>query len=546
MDILNPRQLWESYDRNIPPDETVIKTTEDGLVRHIYFNGPACSGDEYSQARVRVYAKLVLPKCENPPVLIYAGGMNEDIDGIDVSFFTSGGYAVLVVDYAGETSNKARYSLYPQGIDTHWQADKEKIKTPRSLKDCCWYYWTACILHAAIYLENCPLVDKNKIGIIGICEGAPLVWKSSESGVIKGGLTFFGGDFVVSGSGRDFAPSSSADTEAGTEESYDMLAYKAALESRAYAKTAYPVLINAATNSRECSFDYLGELYENSPAAAFCVCPDADAAASGVQRDNILPWFDSILNEKTLDIPKKGLTVFGSGGVLYAEVETTAETVEIYYAEDCTAACRHFKRIIPPKSGENKYLAKLDVFDINRPVLVFANITTSDFTFSTPVINRLPSKLGASKGEGAFSRLIFVCEDQDDVDDNQNTGFLRPNGSFLERKKLSVVTGPLGLKGICGNELITFKPGDARFKVLPESLLQMTVSVAEAQDIEICIIDRTGNEYNCTKKIAAGQWITLSLSGAEFKSVKGAADFSKATGIKIKGQKIILNSILWV
>jgi len=558
VEILSPQELWQDYDREIEPDETVIKQSEDGLVRQVYFDGlPLKDG-----SRVRVYAKLILPDrrsevkrgneewraesgvegsgtVENNnldmtltphftlhtphfPVIIYAGGTNEDIDQTDVSYLTDGGYAVLLVDYAGDTGRKARYTLYPTGIDAYWLDGKKQ--PPREIKSNCWYYWTTCILAAATYLEKSELINRDKIGFLGTNEGAHLAFKASVASPIKCGVTFFGG-CIADGDGEQ------------------TLEFKAALDSRSYAATAYPILINAAANSRLSSFDYLRELYDSAPKAAFCVCPDSEGAASLYQRGNVLPWFDAVLAEKYVKTPRKELSVFGSGGAVYAEVNTKTDKVEIYCAEDGPAFCRHFKNLAVERAGENKYLARPDIFDPTRPLLFFANLIYGKFTFSTAVVVRQPVKLGVAGG-GVKSRLLFQSEGESG--ESENSGFLLPDGGFFEERRLLSVTGPLGLSGICGDELITFKPGDSKFRAIEGSLLQLTVSANVAQEIEICMIDKTGGERFCVKRIPAGQWVTFSLCAEDFKSLFGAADFSQIVGIKIKGKRIILNSMLWV
>jgi len=57
VEIISPRQLWEDFDKGFAPEETVVKESADGRVKHLYFNGLACEGG----GRVRVYARLIMP-----------------------------------------------------------------------------------------------------------------------------------------------------------------------------------------------------------------------------------------------------------------------------------------------------------------------------------------------------------------------------------------------------------------------------------------------------------------------------------------------------
>jgi len=268
MDIITPQQLWEDYDWSQPPNHTVISKnqTKDGHSIRLFYNGYALS-----DTKVRIYARLVLPQGEinldnqsagqicsrqniqsdqkntndeflegsnqlinnnvgekKPPVIIFLSTFDKDIDTIDVSFLTSKGYAVLVVDYAGGIGQKTRYTVYPKTLDAYWENQPELIKLPpTSIKTSCWYYWTTCVLHSVTFLQNCSLVDSDKIGIFGVDQGAALVWKSSFCQQIKAGTTFFSGDLMGSGE--------------------DMLLYKASLDSRAYAKNNFPILMQLPT-----------------------------------------------------------------------------------------------------------------------------------------------------------------------------------------------------------------------------------------------------------------------------------------------------------
>jgi hypothetical protein len=375
-------------------------------------------------------------------------------------------------------------------------------------------------LHSITFLEECGLVDSSNIGAVGFFEGSGLILRSSLLSPIKAGATFFCGDLLG--------------------QSEDMLAYKAGLDTRNYAKFSAPLLINATTNDHHGSLDFLSELSDKAPDSYFCIYPSADIAYADYQRKNLLVWFDFHLRGKGSLPQKATLSVYGSGGGLYAEVCGKADETKLFVAEENPPALRNWREQELQSKSDEKLFAKLNVFDEGRGILVFFLAKSEGFTYCSQVIFKIPSKAGAVGSGERQSRLLYQSGMTQDI-------FIVENSSFFEDKQSQEREGPFGLRGRSGDCLVTFVAGDAKFRGKKESLLQIMLSVQQSQEIEVSVTTSgSSTEYRCTKKIVSGNWNKLTLSSEDFKSAQGSPSFDKADKIKIKGKGLVVNSLIWV
>lgn len=231
------------------------------------------------------------------------------------------------------------------------------------------------------------------------------------------------------------------------------------------------------------------------------------------------------------------MNLFFSEGNLYTELTYETENVAFFAAADSKPDFRNWNKVPFSKLGQNKYLAKIDVFS-PKPILVFATILTNDgLMLSTPVMTKTPQRVAEIKK----SRLLYNSDMGVDV-------FMRENSGFFENSSVEIKEGPLGLTGIFGNHITTYKPGESRFSAETESLLQIILHSDTSQAVEFKIVlkDSAADEFSCTKRILGGEWTTITLSKNDFKCIKGCPSFEKAVCLSIIGDKITVNSILWV
>lgn len=513
--------MWDKYDRSTSLETMIVREDKTEYIdRKLYFSGFRAEG-----GTVRCYARFLIPQpstlnSQTTPVLIALLPKDNDIDRADAQKILQAGYAVLLLDYSGKSDKKSRYTVYPHSINPAWESDPDTIKKPPAdPKASCWYYWTTCVLHALTYLENEGY--GGRIGLIGIGEGAGPVFKSGLTQGITAGATFFGGDIPDTGD--------------------ELLAYKAALDSRAYADGCFPILINASSNEKNGALDYLNELYTVSPLSRFSIFANAETAISENQRISVKKWFDYFFYDIGELPHRPELNAFCSEGALYAEMDGDYKDVKIYYAEDRPAFCRNWVRAEVNKIGESKYLARLRVADPSVGILLFAAVTRADgFTLSTQLACKNPQKLGV-KADGEKNRVVYRVESAEST-------WLVQNGGFFETGFLEIKKGPFDLEGICGGELVSFAAGDTRFRGGNESLLQVIINSPTPQDAEftITVLDSAPVEYKCKKPIMSGGWSTVTLSAEDFKSQKGVPSFNKAVGLAIRGKGVIINSVVWI
>jgi len=556
MAILTPKQLWQDFDRHLDLNAAVVReTTTPFIDKRIYFNGL-----KTSQGHIRIYARFLSCDDTKKPAVIFLPPAEYNINNIDaqkiLTLFKN--YSLLIIDYAGITApDKAFNTIYPKDIDTYWQRDITTLAAPvTDMKTAAHYYFTSCALFALSYLETLN-IDKDKIGVLGIAEGASLVYKISIDKAVKCGVSFFCGDIF---SGQQ-----------------EYIAYKAAFDSRAYAaKTNMPVLINAAANQADGAFDYLNDLYLGSTNSRFSTFALSSKAVSEEQRQSAVKWLDFMLiqNEelaadrikttqnqhenyagKTKNLSNSETAILNpelnalppppkisssvSEGATYVELSGEFERVEMFIAEDRLSQYRNWKPLRHSKISETKYLARVDSSHLTYNV--YANITTKcGFNFSSEMISLTPLKvenIGTKRG-----RIIYKAA-------TDTGGWLIKGGDFFETNAPVLKKGPFDLEGICAEELISFAAGDEANQGKSDSLLQIILHINKPGDIEFNIIIQNDGiqEFKHIKMIMDKAWAVVTLSPEDFKCSKGTPSFDKVIAIGIKSdEQLLINSIIWV
>lgn len=511
MELFTPQELWKNYNRELPVEAAVVKEikTDGRTERSVYFGGAPCR-----QGRVRVFARLLLPEEKNPPVIIF---LSEKKRNIETAYFdwVDKGYAVLALDYAGKRAGKLRHTIYPRCVDAYWERDE--IVVPQNPFTSDRYYWTTCVLHAVTYLEQCDDVDSSRIGLIGDRCAAAVIWMAAYLTNLKAGITYFGNEY------------------GGENEVY--LQYKACLDSRAYAKNNFPILIQTDSNEKGGSLDFLSVQQIAAADSCLSVHPRTCGCIGVEQVKNAELWMNALLRNDWARPVSPMLNLIESDGSLYAEIIVSSETsVDIYYSSGEIPEYRNWRNAEVTRVA-GKYLAKLDVYNPELTIYAFAVAAFKDgYTLSSPVIAKQPQKLGVVANESLRSRLVYQSENGKDSWFKEGVG----------EDNVGVGVGPYGLDGVCGDRLKTYKISEERYRAEPDSLMQIIMYSPQKQDAEIALITED-DEYVCVKPLAlTDEWSTFTLSGKDFKSVKGSITPDKAIALEIRGKDIIINSLIWV
>ena len=524
MAIITLEQLWEGFDRNVSVSPTIVKEqTAPFIDKRLFFNGLTTS-----QGVIRIYARFLSNhSARAAPVLIVLPPIDQNIDTLDPIklLALAKHYALLIIDYGGLHKNKTYSSIYPKDIDTYWLSSSDTaLSSPKNIKNSAHYYFTTSALFAITYLEQHHKelnIEPNKIGMLGINTGASILYKASIDNAIKCGATFFCGDIV------GFLQ--------------DNIAYKVALDSRAYAKkTQLPVLISAATNEAGAGFDYLNDLYAANTNSRLSTFVLSSTAVSNGQRDNLIKWFDCVMQNSESNIPfRPKISSSVSEGINYIELGGEFESIEVFLAEDREAEYRNWKAVKHIKISETKYLARVQPSEFSQKI--FANAKTKcGFNLSSEMIEIEPIK--DEKPAIKRGRIVF----KSGINDN---GWLIKGQDFFDEDIPKAVKGPFDIDGVCAKSLVSLAVGDAASRGGAQSLLQIMLHVNKPIEVEFSLTTQNGKnkEYTHKKTIFERDWAFVTLSPQDFKCAKGVPSFDNVIAIGIKADTdVVVSSIIWV
>ena len=540
--ILTPQQLWKDYNRKeIPLGATTVNSGEstDCFFRTVYFNG-----EKVSDGITRIFAKLYVPKYAlGKSAVIVFDDADRSVDAFDPAFYLKNGLSVLVVDYAGFADFKARFTIYPKSLATANLFSEEKIledfETPA--KESCWYVWTTVALRAVTFLET---EDYQDLFFLGIGQGGEQVWKVCyfENTIRAGAIVFSGGAVKPIGV-----------TDLSEEKNRGYLAYKAALDSSAYANfIKSPVFMQITSNEQNASLDRMNELYETAGehGAYLSISERADRSIDPDRADNISRWFSAVLRgEKLPESPI--VSAKGSQNKLYYEIKAfdpahiTGISFFVAHAQK-NSAFRNWRIESMQMISEEEYLAKVEVLSATDPVFAFVNVQYDNgFCLSSAVEHIIPSSKNVLPETLTFKRLIY--------DSGMGlSDWLILNSSGGSNHKLSLQKGPFELEGITSpsHSLTTFRLADPQYKGRADSTLQLTLFSPTAQTVSFIVTasDRL-SKYTYIKELAINKaWVKLTLSPGDFKGTRGSMiNWQEVLTLEIKSaETVLVNSLLWV
>ncbi|MCL2061878.1 MAG: hypothetical protein FWH03_04550 [Firmicutes bacterium] len=538
--ILTPQQLWKDYDRSKTPLAVkTVSASEDGVssIRYVYFNG-----DSVLDGTPRIFAKLYIPA--SAPRTVSAVAVFDDpensVDAFDPTEYLSRGFAVLVTDYAGEADGKTRYTLYPKSLSAHADLLKNTLSASKdvSAAQSCWYLYACVALRAMTFLENEGFTNRF---VLGIGHGGEQVWKVCYfEGAARAGGVLFSGGVRKADAGVD-----------ANETDKNYLAYKAALDSSAYANfIKSPVFIQITSNEQNGSLPRMNKLYEAAleRGAYFSVSERANRAIIPSRMNNIALWFSMLLEGNALPSPPK-ITAKGSENQLYLEIKVhdpaqIADAALFVAHKQKNSAYRNWRRHEMPAISEDEYLTRVAVFSVDSPVFAFVNITYKNGICISSAVERVnPALLNVAAEPSAFKRLLY--DSSMGVSD-----WLVLSTESAADEKPHICSGPRELEGVTASHaLTTFRLADPQYTGRADSVLQITLFSAAAQEIGFHIKNEKSVRFSCIKEtVSMTNWVKFSFSPTDFKGSAGAlTSWQDVLTFEVTfTSPVLVNSLLWV
>lgn len=523
MDINSPITLWKDYDvLALPLNGTALsQKVENGIaVKEYYFDGYTTV-----DGRTRTYIKIY-ENSNHKGVVLYLADKTGTPNAEIVKKLYDSGYSVAVLDYLGK-SDRARFTLYPKslcscnldGVDEFPILDDETSN---------WYIWTCISRRAIKFIQE--LYGDTHIFALGVGLGGSTVYKLAA---FKDGLT-------ACATLLNILPNVVGSGNA-------LINYRASLDNAAYAPVCeIPLFMAISSNDDDGSLDDMAELAKNTASLKhFRIVERAFSGGIKAVYDNMIGFFDERANNLPY-APRPVLTPSNSDKNLYININLeNSEQIECdikikLFVSFCIEDAQYRNWMSMPiiSLGKDKYMAKINVCQDNKPIHAFANIICNGKTIiSSDLLGIIPKTMGVRACAGVSHRKIYDGSMGED-------GWTARDGGAV-----SLVKGPYDIDGVTSqsNSLITFKPGDPLFRVPPDTLLQLMIS-GQPQTITVSVSDKF-NKYECTVNITEDDnWHKFSLSHMNFKGSNGMlADWSSILILEFTSDKqFILGSVLWV
>lgn len=523
MEITSPIGLWKDYDVTaLPLNISYLseKNEYGATVKELYFDGYTTV-----DGRTRVFMRI----WENPEargVILYlpdaSGGANDPL----IKSLYDSGYTVAMLDYLGATERTAHYTFYPRSLSQCNCRGLNAFNATDDTKAGPWYIWT-CISRRAIYLLK-EKYEKNMFAV-GVGLGGSTVYK----------LSVFDDGLVACATLLNIIPEVKGEGNA-------LINYHASLDNSAYAPFCrVPFFMAVSSNDEDGSLDEMSELAENTESLSlFRIVERAFTGGIKSVYGDIDRFFTAHA-QKTAKFGFPEIAAANSEGSLYFNITADENTISPtiapnLYVSFCIEeiSYRNWMNIPIISLGGGKFMAHINVCQIDKPINAFINIPNEDGIIqSSALLSIIPKTLGVKAREGIAHRKIYDGSMGKD-------GWTSRDGGTV-----ALVKGPYDIEGVtCDTKsILTFKPGDPLFKVPADTLLQIMIS-GEPQVLCVTVSDKDHSYSSQVEIKNTDDWHKFSLSHINFKGEFGPLpDWSHILTLEFYAEKkLIIGSVLWV
>ncbi len=501
--FMTPLQVWENFN---PTSEDlsidVVRSQEiDGTVyEKIYF-----TVKKTEKGICRAYALTAKPKKKGklPVMLIIPPFSGKEIDESLVSDVVKDGYVAVVVDLEGETSQKNRYTFYPDDLDycNKERAGEHILYAKPSARDTTWFNWTCVIRRAITLISELEYADDSKIILVGIDEGSLVAWQTAGiDGRLLAMVSVFG-----------------YKTERKEEDKEEKDCWLSGVDQRSYAPfITIPVLHVGGTNTEIGATELIEKTAEkmNEQSDFYADYGFGNAHSLYSRQINTIKEFVKKVfdGEKFIDVPTFDVET-GIDGEYKIKINATgAKSAEIWYGYLTEPAKIFWKKIEAGKKG-GEMIANFSLGLSNEKVVVYARANYSKFSVvSRPIFIEVKS-VAPSFPDRSFTRILF---------DGTTVKNLIPvmEGKIVFDDPLEVKEGALGLMGVTSNG------GGIGYVFDPEQPVDLSVSESlqfEVYTLNECMLDvrlYSGERvYKAEKRFKKGSnWQRVHLPASAFKN----------------------------
>ena len=552
LQFLTPTLVWEGFHPKKDPLETstVFSTEKDNIVSTgTFFTSETCP-----DGKLRPFIKVCYDKRwidPRPAVLVLSSPSHLENSDHLIADFISTGCVVCILDFNG--SFKGDYStVFPDSLanSQYPECNNHLDRIEGSAKNSPWFHWAKIARRAITFLEDHPLIDSDRIGVLGIGKGAQVAWQVAGMDSRVASLV------AVNGGGYLWRSGAHRFTMGNVPTNDEERAFSTGVGAETYARlVSCPTCYVVASNNRYADVDRAEALISLVPgdAKTLMISRGTDEQITSNVYQSLKKWLKRNLTHDTEPVPIPSLSFNEIDGILYLVLSGdrpfSEQQIAISYGEpDVT---QRFWTTLEDgqKTGENEYAYKVPVYNAEELITAFASVSIDNVVelSCSPVIGTIPSKIGvkANTAPVGDDRIIYTG--------NMGLGrfSLESDGLILDDTNLSCEVGPFNIKGISvkKGKLVMYRSPREQFSSQRDAMLLFDAYSATQKDV-LFSLHVDDEKYTATISLNGGEcWQKISLSTADFKNQYGKHPALFADGKKFSFEQcenVLFNNILWL
>lgn len=552
LQFLTPTLVWEGFNPKKDPLEssTVFSKERNNVVS----TGTFFTSEAFADGKLRGYINISYDRRwldPRPAVLVLSTSSHLKDAGSLLSDFIDAGCVVCTVDFNG--SYDGDYSTtFPDSMAycSHPECNNHLNHIEGSAKNSPWFQWSKLVRRAITLLEEHPLIDGERIGLLGIGKGAQVAWQvAGMDGRVSALVAINGGGYLWRSGAHRFTMGNVPTTD-------EERAFSTGVGAETYARlVGCPTCYVVASNNTYADVDRAEALISLVPATAktLMISRGTDEQITSNVYQSLKKWLKRNLTHDTEPVAMPSLSFSEVDGSLYLVLSGdrpfTEQQIAISYGEPNPTQRFWTTLEDGQKTGENEYAYKVPVYNADELITAYASVSIENVMElgCSPVIGVVPSKIGvkADSTPVGDDRIIYTG--------NMGLGrFSSESDSvILDDKNLSCEIGPFNIKGISvkTGRLIMYRSTREQFSSKRDAVLQFDAYSAEKKAVSLrAHID--DEIFTATINLGGGEcWQKIALSTSDFKNEYGKhmtlfAEAKKFSFDKCDG--VLFNNFLWL
>lgn len=552
LQFLTPTLVWEGFNPKKDPLETSTIFSKEN--NNVVSTGTFFTAENCADGKVRAFINICYDKRwldPRPAVLVLASHSHiKDAEAL-INDFIDAGCVVCILDFNGSFGGDFN-TVFPTSLAhcSYPECNLHLNHIDGSAKNSPWFLWSKIARRAITLIEEHPLIDPERIGLIGIGKGAQFAWQvAGMDSRVSSLVAINGGGYLWRSGAHRFTMGTVPTTD-------EERAFSTGVGAETYARLVNcPTCYVVASNNQYADIDRAEALVALVPAQTktLMISRGTDEQITSNVYQSLKKWLKRNLTHDSLPVAMPSLAFNAIDGCLYlvlsGEQAFTEQQIAISYGEPDPTQRFWTTLEDGQKTGENEYAYKVPVYNADELITAFASVSMENVVelSCSPVIGIVPSKLGVKANTASVGddRIIYTG----------NMGLGRfsseSNGVILDEKNLSTEIGPFNIKGISvkSGRLIMYRSTREQFSSQRDAVLQFDAYSKEKKTV-LFSVHVNDEKHTAVINLNGGEcWQKISLSTADFKNEYGKHLSLFADGKKFSFEQcenVIFNNFLWL